>query len=453
MYNLNDTIAAVSSPGAGGFKSIIRVTGPETYGVLGEHFSPLLDSKKGIICGEISIDDEFKTEAKAYTFRGGGSYTGDDLIELHICAGGGVVERIIGVLVSKGLRLAGPGEFTARAYLNGKIDLVQAEAVAEIVASSNKLQLHAAESLFAGRLSKTISQIRQEMLDIMSLVEAGMDFSEEDIEFASNEEIVSSLGKINAKLEELLSGSIRYESMIDMPAVGIAGATNAGKSSLLNALLGEERSIVSEQRATTRDVLTGLMRLKNCECVLFDCAGLLSEKGSVLDELAQEAAREAINSAWMVLFCVDVSKEDYGEDIAAKGLINAERLLVVATKCDLDFKTGKLEKIFGSKVAITSAKTGEGIEELRSVIDNYLAKTRGELVEGAEAITINQRHRKAIEQAIEDISKAKQELQLDNNETATVFIRSGYHELGGLEREHVDEAILEKIFGQFCIGK
>ncbi|MHC4338430.1 MAG: GTPase, partial [Planctomycetota bacterium] len=241
-------------------------------------------------------------DAMLYLFVAPHSYTGETLAEIHVHTNPSVTEALMGNLLGKGLRMAGPGEFTARAYLNGRIDLAQAEAVNEIIVSSNRYQLDAAEKLLSGRLAETTLQIRSEVLDCLGLLEAGLDFSQEDIEFITGKEVVERLVKIRQQLEQLLAGSISYEAVIDLPAVGIAGAPNAGKSSLLNKLLGKERSIVTDVSKTTRDVLTGLLTLRHCRCVLFDCAGLMESPSNILDELAQQAAIEALQNSSVVIF-------------------------------------------------------------------------------------------------------------------------------------------------------
>jgi len=269
MYDLNDTIVAVSSP-TSDKRVIVRITGPETIETCKQIFtSPITNHrflwintdksvKSLIIAGICGVDAELKVDAQLYLFLSPHSYTGDDLAEIHIHTNPAVTEVLIGNLLGKGLRMAGPGEFTARAYLNGKIDLAQAEAVNEIIVSSNAFQLAAAEKILSGRLSETTAKVRSSLMDCLSLTEAGLDFSAEDIELETGTEVIEKLLGVKKQLEQLLTGSIRYESLIDLPAVGIAGAPNAGKSNLLNKLLGKERSIVSHRRKTTRDVLTAV---------------------------------------------------------------------------------------------------------------------------------------------------------------------------------------------------
>ena len=271
MYELNDTIVAVSSP-TSEKRVILRITGPDTIDVLKQIFSGTgTTTKAGLFAGSINVDSELKIDAKLYLFLTTHSYTGENLAEIHIDTNTCVIEALMNQLLgkqSKGLRMAGPGEFTARSYFNGKIDLSQAEAVNEIITTSNKFQLAAAEQLLAGRLTENTDKIRSSIMHCLALVEAGLDFSQEDIEFISRDDAVKRLAGIKARLEQLLAGSISYESIVDLPAVGLAGAPNAGKSSLLNKLLGQKRSIVSQKHKTTRDVLAAVLTLPGCKCVL-----------------------------------------------------------------------------------------------------------------------------------------------------------------------------------------
>ncbi len=431
MYELSDTIVAVSSP-AVGQRAIVRITGPDTIDTCEKVFgSPIPKERSALITGSIAIDHALRIDAKLYLFPYPHSYTGDDVAEIHIHTNASVTEALMGSLLAKGLRMAGPGEFTARAYLNGKIDLAQAEAVNEIVACSNKFQLDAAEKLLSGRLAETTAKVRSAIMDCLSLIEAGLDFSGEDIEFITRPEAVRVLAEIKVELEQLLSDSISYESVIDLPAVGIAGAPNAGKSSLLNKLLGKARSIVSHKRRTTRDVLTGLLTLAHCRCVLFDCAGLTPHQlsdgaglthlegidrgastigagpNNILDELAQRAAIEALRNSSVVVFCVDISKDpgrktqDFGlwsEEIGLWSLVcglGSAAVIPVATKSDLlsgqvlsrrltelnelfaplETQREKSLRGFAAEFLPISAETGTGIEPLRETMDRKILDT------------------------------------------------------------------------------
>lgn len=460
MFNLNDTIVAVSSPSASQ-RTIIRITGPGTSQALNRVLDrPVLQSS-GILQRSLSIAESLPVGTIMYLFQAPLSYTSEDMAEVHIYTNQAVVEIILDKLLKTPdvpVRLATPGEFTARAYLNGKIDLAQAEAVCEIIAGSNKFQLDAAQKLLAGRLSQTVADARENLMDCLGLIEAGLDFSGEDIEFLTAEQAVEKLAKIKTELEKLISGSISYETVIDLPSVGIAGASNAGKSSLLNKLLGTERSIVSPLAKTTRDVLTGLLKLKTGKCVLFDCAGLTAQPNNILDELAQQAAIEAIHNASVVLFCVDVLKSDWTEDCLIRRLIIAKTILPVATKDDLlaekDLKIRlvKLKDLFGYDFLPVSSKTVSGIDLLREEISEKLAALMSPCAEAA-SVALTERHRQAVTAAIENIAEAVGELKEDNDEIAAMMLRAAIQSLSSIEREHIDEKLLDRIFSRFCIGK
>jgi len=470
MYDLNDTIAAVSSPSMGA-RAIVRIAGDKTIEVCERLFSGAVSKGAGgVVAGSIDVDESAagaRIDAELYLFRAPHSYTGEDIAEIHIHANSAVVEALMGSLLGRGLRMAGPGEFTARAYLNGKIDLSQAEAVNEIVSSSNTFQLAAAEKLLSGRLSESAQEIRSEIMDCLSLIEAGLDFRGEDIEFISGQEISRRLGGIKKQLEELLAGSIGYESVIDLPAVGIAGAPNAGKSSLVNMLLGSERSIVSHERKTTRDVLTGVLGLAHCRCVLFDCAGLLSESAGVLDELAQEAAIEALRTSSVVVLCVDASKNDWTEDIAVRKWIDADIVIPVATKSDLlcedalADRLGELKNMFGVEFLPVSTTDGSGIELLREAIDRELTEpVRRDALPFSEAtashVALTARHRQAVTEAMENIDQALDEFEPDGTELTAMMLRAAHQAISAIQRPQcveVDEQILQQIFSSFCIGK
>lgn len=467
MYDLNDTIVAVSSPSMGA-RTIIRIAGDKTIEVCERVFSNAVSKDtNGVIAGSVAVDEHLRSCAELYLFRAPHSYTGEDIAEIHIGANSAVVEALMGSLLGRGLRMAGPGEFTARAYLNGKIDLSQAEAVNEIVSSSNTFQLAAAEKLLSGRLSQSAEEIRSAIMDCLSLIEAGLDFSGEDIEFISGADAIERLGRIKQQLEDLLAGSIGYESVIDLPAVGIAGAPNAGKSSLVNTLLGSERSIVSHERKTTRDVLTGVLELRHCRCVLFDCAGLLAEPEGVLDELAQAAAIEALRNSSVVVLCVDISKDDWTEDVAVRKWIDAGTVIPVATKSDLlcedtlTSRLGELKGLFEAEFLPISVVSGCGIEWLTEAIDRELAQPMQRRPmpfseAAASHLVLTARHRRAVTEAIENIDQALDGFEADGTEVTAMMLRAAYQAVSAIEQPQcteVDERILERIFSSFCIGK
>ncbi len=456
----SDTIVAVSSP-TGGLRSIVRITGPETLSVCKRIFAAPIDIEaNGILSGSVAIDNDLTVDARLYLFFCPHSYTGEDLAELHLFASPVLVATLVQNLLAMGLRSAGPGEFTARAYLNGKLDLAQAEAVNEVIASSNRFQLDAAERLLSGRLTQTTKAARSALLECLSLIEAGLDFSTEDIAFISPEEATDRLTDIRADLEGLLAGSIRYETLIDLPSVGIAGAPNAGKSSLLNALLGHERSLVSDRRKTTRDVLSGLWTTDRFQCVLFDCAGLLPAPQGLLDKLAQRAAIEALKHCQVVLFCVDATKQDCSEDISVRELIEPKELICVATKADLLNPTEltqaghRLAQAFGGAFVPVSARTEQELAQLQDLIETSLMAEQGPAGgDGHDATALTARHKQAVGQAISSLDQAIAEIERGADEVAATMIRSAHQVLSDIEQQPIDEQILDHIFSRFCIGK
>ncbi len=451
MYNPADTITAVSSP-TNDHRVILRISGPQAIDLLNQIFTPKVPDNTGIASGKI-----MNLDCVVYLFRQPHSYTGDDLIEVHLWANEAVTEHLLERLLSLGIRPAEAGEFTARAYLNGKIDLAQAEAVNEVITASNTFQLAAAENLLAGRFGQKMEEIRNTILELLSQLEAGLDFSTEDIEPTNEAEIITALGRTSNQLQELLAGSINSESTLDLPAVGIAGAPNAGKSTLLNKLLGRQRSIVSHQRKTTRDILTGETDINGCRCILFDCAGLTTNAETILDELAEQAAIEALRNALVIIFCVDIAKFDWSEDLTIRRLINPKQLIALATKTDLlssrdtDKRISQLKSLFGCDFLPIFSHTGAGLDKLKSQIAEQIITVTPE--DSKYSIALTARHRQAVTAAIADLEKCVEELKAGNDEVAVLMLRTAHNRLSDIEQHNIDERLLDRIFSRFCIGK
>ncbi len=456
MYDLNDTIAAVSSGTAPAVKKIIRVSGNRTFDVLKSLTGCDFQRQRGIVHSFLNIDG-LETEAVIYIFVLPSSYTAEDLAELHICACDDAIEKLFARLLETGCRAALAGEFTYRAYVNGKIDLSRAEAIAEMIESSNQYQLAAAQKLFGGSIENQVLQIRNNILELLSLIEAGLDFSAEDIEIISKAGAVESVNKIEKDLSQLLSGSITFEQISQAPSVVVAGAPNAGKSSLVNALLGVNRSIVSEQRGTTRDILEHWLKLEKCDCVLFDCAGIMTNTDDILADLAGSAAIKAISGAAVLIFCVDAAKQDYSEDLAIlRNIVRPQArsaVIYAATKCDLINENSKLEKVFGCEFLKVSAQKNVNLDKLKKLIEQNIINQTAKTAEAGEKTSLTERHRRIVNESLKNIQQAGLEMENGSEEIAAHLLRKAIQSLSKLETEHIDEAILSAIFSRFCIGK
>lgn len=458
-FDTNDTIIAVSSTLTGPRK-IIRIAGSKTFHTLANFISKedITKPKAPVLNVHLKIDDELDIPAIILVFNSPNSYTGDHLAELHIDANKPLTDKILENFLKLDIRLAAPGEFTARAFLNGKMDLAQAEAVSHIISASNSAKLSAAQKLLAGNLSSTIALVRKQLLKLLSLIEAGLDFSEEDIEFITYAQAIEKINETKTTLEDLLTGAIHYEAVIEMPTVGIAGTTNAGKSSLINALLGYERSIVSETTATTRDILTGQLTLENNHCIIFDSAGLITEHPSIIDQLANDAAVSAIQNAAVILFCLDASKKDFSEDAAALAKIKLtynKPVIPVLTKSDLLESSAPdvATKLFSdSDTILTSALNNTGLDNLIQTLDSKLTQLSAPASD-TDTLAVNRRHVQTVSAAVENLQNAHKEIKSKNDELASMFIRNAYQSLSEIETEHIDEKLLENIFASFCIGK
>lgn len=490
--HIENVIVAVSSasvPMHKTVRSIIRLSGAGVWHILEQVVTPLPTLRKNTVTPcRVRVCEGLEMDGVLYAFQSPHSYTGEDMAEIHLWGGADTLEMLLKRICDSEqsgsdssdnpfyiVRPAGPGEFTLRAYLNGKMDLIQAEAVAQIVSSANTMQLSAAEKLLRGRFCETTEKVRREILEILSLIEAGLDFAEEDIAFISLEQAAGRIASQKKILMELLKGSVQLERMIDLDAVGLAGLPNAGKSSLLNALLGSQRSIVSSVEATTRDILTGVLELNGISCVLFDCAGLLpnvsavphasgcnyntlKHKQQTVDELAQRAAVETLQRAELVLFCLDASKSSFETDIEIRSQIITGTIIPVATKTDLADTAAirRLEHLaesqFDAPLCVSSSKTGQGLTTLKDRIESTLIRGRSGK-EHTDRLTLNRRHTERLEDAVKTLSDAANETTAGCEETAAMLLRQCYEALGGLERENVSEKILDSIFSRFCIGK
>lgn len=458
MYALDDTIAAISSalpaPGQSA-RIILRLSGPQAAQILAAQFGLDKLRRRGVLPITLAVDAGLSAAGVAYCFAAPASYTGQNVIELHLETAPCVVSRILDRLLAAGIRQAAPGEFTQRAYINGKLDLSQAEAVMHIISASTTQQLAAAQRLLAGGLSAPVAACRARILELLSLLEAELDFADEPIAFIHKPQAIERIDRAIADMQDLLGSAVRCEDFLDLPSVGLCGCPNAGKSSLLNALTGRQRSIISEQPATTRDILTEPLDLPAVRCILFDCAGLLAAApDDLLDQLAQQAAAESLQHAALILFCVDSTAGLFDEPLAICQALTNRNILCIATKTDLlepaaiPQKLRALSTIFHVDFISISANTGAGTETLKHAIESRLTA-----VPRQDSLAITHRHRIQLQETVKLLGQTADEIRQSRTEIAAMLLRSAWHILGGLERQQIEERILDEIFSKFCIGK
>jgi len=406
------------------------------------------------------MDIRAKCPCQLYVFRGPASYTGEDLVEFHLPGGPAIVQMAIGKLTAQGARLAEAGEFTLRAYLAGKMDLNQAEAVSQIISSQSDSQLRAANSLAEGVLSKTIEKTQSELARLIADVEANIDFVDQDIDFVGAKQAQTSIRQILAEVDGLLTGAVRQRELEAQSRVVLAGAVNVGKSTLLNYLTGLSRAIVSSVAGTTRDVLIGPMKGQE-NVLIVDAAGLCESGLDDIGRAAREAAIKAVKRADLVLYVLDGATEINEGHWRTLEKLGAECRLIVVNKIDLLSQKEladvlkKVQQQGREEVVAVSAKTGQGLDELREQIKTQLSDVETPMSEGRVALT---------SRAEEGITKAKAALdrasgllgegeQIESPELLAVELYEANAALGAVTGQISSEDVLTDIFSRFCVGK
>ncbi len=447
---------------------MIRVSGKGAIETLAEIFQPadnklnLLDAKGySLFYGIISSQDQFIDEVIVSVFRAPHSYTGDDMVEISCHASPFIQRRIMEILIGQGAEAATPGEFTMRAFMNGRIDLSQAEAVADIIAADSEAAHRLAATQLRGGFSQGIEKLRQELLSFVSLIELELDFSEEDVEFADRFAMTEAVIRIKDSVDELAS-SFRLGNAIrrGIPVV-IAGRPNAGKSSLLNLLLSEERAIVSDIPGTTRDTIEEVLHLGGFLYRFIDTAGLRSS-GDELEELGMERTRRSLRTADIILAVAEAT--DDAEAIA--GVLtgvreiagdNGAAIIPVINKSDLITPEAaarlgeELEKLCSCPTLFVSARDGSGIEEIRKQL---IASVDARPLGNPQYIVTNARHWEALSNVSESLQRVLDGFA-DGIPTVLIAtdVRQAIYYLGLITGQITPDDILGDIFSRFCIGK
>ncbi|MBW1971401.1 MAG: tRNA uridine-5-carboxymethylaminomethyl(34) synthesis GTPase MnmE [Thermoplasmata archaeon] len=452
----SDTIVALSTPPGISGIGIVRISGKESLKILKRIFRHKKDiTPHHLIYGHI-IDpknDEIIDEVLAVYMQKPKTYTREDIVEINCHGGLYVIKKIISLVLSEGARLAEPGEFTKRAYLNGRIDLTQAEAVIDIVKSKTEKAVYLAQRQLKGELSKKVKKIQDELKEIISLVEAHIDFPEEDIPFPVDE-IIEKVKKIKTSITMLISTYKEGQMIKEGIKTVIAGRTNVGKSSLLNALLEKERAIVTPIPGTTRDIIEDSIEINGFPFILYDIAGIRDSK-DVIEKEGMKRAIKSIEDADLIIFVLDGSEPLKKEDYDIFELIKDKNLIIVKNKIDLPQKIElkKIKRDFKNKNIIDiSALKGDGIEELKNKMGSVSLFGGADYIE--EKIAINFRQKLLLEKSEIALSQA---IDAINDNIGLEFIaldlREAMDALGEIVGQVTSEDILNNIFSQFCIGK
>ncbi|KOA20304.1 tRNA modification GTPase MnmE [Clostridium homopropionicum DSM 5847] len=455
-----DTIAAIATNLGESGVSIIRVSGNKALSIVssifvGKNEKKLMDIKSYTMRYGFIIDkatEEKLDEVIVSYMKGPRSFTAEDTVEIN-CHGGVVVtRRILEEVIKAGARLADPGEFTKRAFLNGRIDLSQAEAVIDIITAKTELSVKSALEQSGGKLSREIMNLRDKLLEVIAHIEATVDYPEDDLEEVTAEKSKSDIQFLINKIRELLDSADEGKILREGLNTVIVGKPNVGKSSILNALLMEKRAIVTDIPGTTRDVIEEYISIDGIPIKIVDTAGI-RETEDVVEKIGVERSKEKVNAADLVVFVLDVSSEFTEEDREIINFIKDKKYIVLLNKMDLEFKIDKSDiKALDSRYIIdVSAKTGEGIKEFKNTIKELFFK--GE-VNSKDVMITNSRHKEALIRAEENLEAAVEAL---NNtfaiDLAAIDLKNTWKIMGEISGDTIEEDIIDRIFSKFCLGK
>ena len=456
-----NTIAAISTATGIGSIGIIRMSGKDCFSILRKIFIPKNDNLNEVKGYTIKYgyiidpeNNEKVDEVLVSFFKTPKSYTTEDMCEIN-SHGGIVIERkILELCLKYGAELATPGEFTKRAFLNGRIDLSQAESVMELINAKTDKEAKASLEQLEGSLSIKINTIRKKLLDSMTDIEASIDYPEYDIEETTNEKIMTVLSGIKEELHILEESFNNGKILKDGVKTVIVGKPNAGKSSLLNIMLDEERAIVSDYAGTTRDTIEEFINIKGVPLKIIDTAGI-RETENEIEQIGVRKAINLINDSDLVIAIFDISKELDNEDYRVLELIKNKKTIILLNKSDLRQKNEKttnyMSKI-NKSVIEASMKTKLGIEKLYSKISDMF--NMNEIDIGKDVIITNIRHKNQINKAIESINRAIESVNLKMPiDIVAVDIKQTLEELGTITGDNVSEDIINEIFSKFCLGK
>lgn len=454
MSEINDTITALATPPGIGALGIIRVSGKQTIPIVNTIFKGKDLEKVAshtIHLGTIRDDNnEIIDEVLVSIFKGPNSYTKEDVIEISSHGSQYILQRILSLIVTKGARLAKPGEFTQKAFLNGRFDLTQAEAVADLIASENMAMQQTAMKQMRGGFSDEIKNLREQLVHFASMIELELDFAEEDVEFADRSGLLELIQKIQTLIQSLIA-SFEYGNAIKngIPTV-IAGKPNAGKSTLLNALLNEEKAIVSDIPGTTRDFIEDQITIDGIAFRFIDTAGIRETEDHV-ESIGVKRTLEKMQQAGLILYMIDLA-HDTEEEVTEqlKGLEESEvPFLVIGNKVD-QAQEGLKQLIQDKEPVMISAKQKDNLEELKERLKAFIQIPSNQ----SNVVVTNARHLQSLQETDAALNRVVDGINLNiSNDLVAQDIRSALFHLGEITGEVTTDDLLENIFSKFCIGK
>lgn len=443
-----DIIVSIATCTCGnGALGIIRTSGKGSIELINKFVNiNLLERKDHTInvCNFLDENKNILDEVLVLLFFDGHSYTKEESVEISCHNSIYILESIIKILIKNGARMATNGEYTRRAYLNGRFDLIQAESVADLIASKNKSAHDIAINQMKGGLSNEINKIKEEIIDIGSQIETSIEFTEEDIETDDKEKLIEKINSVEDKINKMLSSFSKGEAIKKGLPIAIIGKPNVGKSSLLNALLNENRVIVSPIAGTTRDAIDVEIKIGNINCRFIDTAGLRNDSKDVIENIGIEITRKTINKASLILFVIDINMtiDEYKDELDIIKASNKDYLVIV-NKIDLNESYKKENE----KYLYISAKNNTGIDQIKEYIKEKYKIKEDESI-------INLRHFEIFTKIINNIENIKKCLKNNSpEEIIMVEINNILNEFKTLNNKNSSEEILDNIFSKFCIGK
>lgn len=457
---IKETIAAIATGMSNSGIGIIRMSGPEAISIADGIFVSVRKNFKltdaathTVHYGNIVYEDNIIDEVLIIIMKAPNSYTREDVVEIDCHGGVYVMKKILDILIKSGARTAEPGEFTKRAFLNGRIDLTQAEAVIDIINSKNKYALSNSVKLLNGKLSEQITEIRKDLINNIAYIEAALDDPEHISLDNYGDKLLITVDNYIDKVDNLIKTVDNGKIFTQGVKTVIIGKPNAGKSSILNILAGYDRAIVTDIAGTTRDTIEEQINLAGITLNLVDTAGIRNTK-DIVEEIGVNKAKELVEEADLILYVVDSSTELDENDYNILNIIKNRKTVILLNKSDLDTVTDadSISKITDSKVISVSAKDNTGLDELSETIVKLFAS--GEIDYNDEVYVSGERNKEALEETLESLKLVKKSINEGLPEDFyTIDLMNAYEQLGKITGESVEDDLVNEIFSKFCMGK